>query len=65
MIAGGDIDILRPDTVAESARRAVEDYVEPIPGAKKKLEQILQVMIYGHFATQFRQTADQMLTALY
>ena len=64
MIAEGGIDILCPETVKECARRAVEDYIEPIPGAKKKLEQILQVMVYGHYATQFRQTADQMLTAL-
>ncbi len=64
MVSEEGINILDPKTVEEAARRAVEDYEEPIPGARKQLEKILQVMIYGNTASQFRKNAEEMLTTL-
>lgn len=64
MVSDSHIDIVEAKTVEEAARRAVEDYDEPIPGAKKKLEKILQVMLYAHSAAEFQQSAEQTLATL-
>ncbi len=50
--------------VKEAAAAAVADYAEPIPGAGKKLSNILQVMAFAHYATMCRSIAERMLTSL-
>ena len=53
---------------AEEWNRAIaatlEDYEEPVPGAKKRVEQVLRIMITGWAASRLAQEAEKMLTAL-
>ena len=42
----------------------LEDYEEPVPGAKKRVEQVLRIMITGWAASRLAQEAEKMLTAL-
>ena len=42
----------------------LEDYAEPAPGAKKRVEQVLRIMITGWAASRLAQEAEKMLTAL-
>ena len=53
---------------AEEWDRAIaatlEDYIEPAPGAKKRVEQVLRIMITGWAAARLAQEAEKMLTAL-
>ena len=37
------------------------DYVEPIPGAKDRLKNVLRIMLTAWIATRFRQQAEDML----
>ena len=42
----------------------LEDYEEPVPGAMKRVEQVLRIMITGWAASRLAQEAEKMLTAL-
>lgn len=44
--------------------QAVADYQEPFPGARKRLERVLKIMITAYFATRFKGQAEQMLQNL-
>jgi len=50
--------------IAAAAAQATVGYEEPIQGAKKRLETILQVMAYAHYATWSRQVVGDMLADL-
>ena len=55
------------DTIEEWNRAieaTLEDYEEPVPGAKKRVEQVLRIMITGWAAARLAQEAEKMLTAL-
>jgi len=56
--------ILGNGAVRISAESAVEDYKEPVPGAKKRLCKVLQVMFYADYAAVCRRTAEEMLLGL-
>ena len=53
---------------AESVQAAVcavsSEYRERLPGGRKLLERILQVMLYAHAAADFRKTAEEILSSL-
>lgn len=51
-------------SVEAAARRAAEDFTEPFPGAREQLVSILRVMIYAHAATELRENAEDVLSAL-
>jgi len=61
-----DINSVNVDknAVRISAESAVEDYKEPVPGAKKRLCKVLQVMFYADYAAVCRRTAEEMLLGL-
>ena len=42
----------------------LENYAEPIPGAKKRVEKVLQIMLTAWAASQLRQTAEAMVAQL-
>lgn len=46
--------------IAEAARF----YKEPYPGARKRLERVLQVMVTAYFASHFKLTAEALLKHL-
>lgn len=64
MLSEGELLEKDPERLREAATRAAEDFVEPIPGAKKKLVDILQIMLYAHAAAQLCREADDMISAL-
>ena len=64
MISDNELDILDAKTVERASKNAVADCAETIPGARKKLETILRIMIYAHTATEFRRNAEQILNTL-
>ena len=43
---------------------APEDYREPIPGARHRIEQVLRIMLTAWIATRMRQEAESMLAGL-
>lgn len=48
----------------EAIRDVMADYVEPIPGAKERIEKVLKIMLTAWIATRMRQEAEKMLDQL-
>ena len=42
-------------------RQVLRDYVEPVPGAKDRVANVLRIMLTAWAAAQLRQSAEQML----
>ena len=61
LLENGTLD---PQEMARGASEVAEDYKEPIPGARARLEKILQIMAYAHYASVLRKRADDMLTSI-
>ncbi len=64
MLAEGNMDICDEESVSRAAMRATEGFTEPLPGARKKLCRILEVMLYAHRSSQFANLSDQILITL-
>ncbi len=64
MLSHDRINVSDPASVAAVATAAAEEIEERIPGAKRKLAQILQVMLYAHSASRLRISAEEMLGSL-
>lgn len=45
-------------------KKILEDYEEPVPGARARVEQVLRIMLTAWAASQLRQTADRMVKEL-
>lgn len=56
--------VTAPESIKVAAEEVVETYVEPIPGARKRLVKILQVMAYAHYASISRNAAEELLASL-
>ena len=57
-------DMIDGDTVMQAAENASADYVERVPGEKKKLCRLLQVMFYAHTASRVKEKACELLATL-
>lgn len=44
--------------------QAMADYAEPVPGARERVKQVLQVMLTAWLAARMRQEAEKMLDTL-
>jgi len=64
MIAGNGINITEPETVMGETAKAADSIEERVPGTKKKLAHILQVMLYAHSASRLRISAEEILAKL-
>lgn len=64
MLAEGDISPLDARSASLAAERGVTDFAERVPGAKKQLAKILQVMLYAHTASKMRDKANEILSSL-
>jgi hypothetical protein len=60
-IKSGDIS---GESISQAVIKAAEDYEEPIPGAKKRLIKMLEVMAYADLAAVTRKKAEQLLSHL-
>ncbi len=64
MLADRSVDICDERSVICAAERATEKFVEPMPGARKKLCKILAVMLYAHRSSQFAALSDSILLTI-
>ena len=53
---------LDTETVDNATRQVAADYHEPVAGASKRLINILEIMVYAHYASVLRKRSDDMLT---
>lgn len=53
-----------PEKAEEAAALAAAGYAEPVPGARKRLRTVLEIMLLAHFASIFRHGAEQKLAQL-
>ena len=64
LLSEPDICITNPQTVHQAVQRVSQSFEERLPNGKKRLELILQSMLYAHVATDFRKTAEEILSKL-
>ena len=64
MIAEENIDISDSDTVNKVVEKATEDFKSRAVGDKRKLQRILQVMLYAHASSRLRDNAREILSTL-
>lgn len=50
--------------ITAAAEKTAADFKEPVPGAKKRLQRILEVMAYADLASVSRRKAEQLLSHL-
>lgn len=53
-----------PSTWEDAIGKALADYREPVPGAKKRIEKTLRIMLTAWLACRMRQAAEKMLQEL-
>ncbi len=57
-------EISEHKTLNECIRNSLSDYREPIPGAKERVEQVLEIMLVAWWASQLQNKAQNMLAQL-
>lgn len=57
-------DLDSPADWAQAIEQVMSGYEEPIPGAKERIEKVLQIMLTAWVATRMRQEAEKMLDEL-
>lgn len=57
-------DLDSPADWAQAIEQVMSGYEEPIPGAKERIEKVLQIMLTALVATRMRQEAEKMLDEL-
>ena len=57
-------DLDTPGEWEKAVCQVMADYEEPFPGAKERIEKVLQIMLTAWAATRMRQEAEKMLDAL-
>ena len=53
-----------PEEAARWCRAAVEDYQEPVPGARDRVARCLHVILTAYLAARLKQEAEALLSAL-
>lgn len=53
-----------PESREKELEAALEDYREPVPGARERIEKALRVMLTGWLAARMRRAAETMLQEL-
>lgn len=64
MVSDEGININDRISVERAVQTASENMVSKIPNAQKKLESVLEVMLYAHAASMMRSRAEQILYSL-
>lgn len=64
LLSNDSINLSDPVSVMTAATAVAEEIEERIPGTRKKLAQILKVMLYAHSASRLRARAEDMLGTL-
>ena len=53
-----------PGKEEEALRSCLEEYQEPFPGAGRRLEQVLRILVTAYTAAEYRRRAQEMIDAL-
>ncbi len=64
MLSDQSMVIRNEQSVECAAMRATENFVEPLPGARKKLCLILAAMLYAHSSSMLAAQSDKILATL-
>ncbi len=64
MLSEKNFVLMDPSSVKRAAEQAADDFVDTLPGAKNKLVQILQVMLFAHSASRLRCAANDIFATL-
>ncbi len=64
MLADTQINIMSSESVRLAAENAVIDFKEKYPNSKKQLSKIMQIMLYAHFASIQRDSAEEIMMTL-
>ena len=63
-LAGQARQLDDPEQLEIAMQEALADYVEPVPGARERIEKALRIMLVAWLAAKMRQSAEQMLAQL-
>lgn len=64
MVADVGDNISTKRNIAEAAERASESFVEGLPGSRKNLEKILQIMLYAHISSNLHRSVEELFATL-
>ncbi len=64
MLSDKNMVIRDEQSVDAAAMRATANFIEPLPGARKKLCKILAAMLYAHSSSQLAALSDKILVTL-
>lgn len=53
-----------PLELEQSMRKELEDYIEPVPGAKERVAKVLKIMLMAWASAQLRSKTEQLLQEL-
>lgn len=54
----------RPGGEEAALRRCLEEYQEPFPGARKRLEQVLRIMVTANASAELKKQAEALIAGL-
>ena len=60
----GDVDDRRLEVLAQMLDDYLAQYVEPVPGAKERVREVLRIMLTAHLAARMMQETEKMLNNL-
>lgn len=63
-LAGKAKQLHDPEALDKAMEEALADYVEPVPGAKERIEKALRIMLTAWLAARMRQAAEKLLEEL-
>jgi len=64
MIAHTGGIVVDNDMITKAAEEVTKEYVESVPGERKRLIKVLQVMAHAHYACISRKKAEELLSCL-
>ena len=57
-------ELYDPENVEELLNTCLEDYREPVPGAKERVQQVLRIMLTAYLVARMMQATEKMLSEL-
>ena len=63
-LAARDKELDRNQSWIPAIDRVLQDYQEPIPGARERIAQVLRVMLVAYIAARMRTEAETLLNEL-
>ena len=64
MLSDSDLQNISDSVISNLAKTAAKSFTEPFPGAEHRLESVLKVFAYAHFASLARKKAEILIKSL-